>query len=313
MDDYLLTRDLNTQGFTSGEIRRMVRRGELARIRRGAYVRDGPDEAAAADPYDLRPSHRRLLEATASQLHPRATISHGSAGAVHGLPLFSGMVQHVHITRDRRGGGARRPVVWVHGSPLREEDRVIVDGLVVTSLSRTAVDLARTVTYDQGVAVADRALASGASAGELAESVEQARRWRGCLQARRVVAFADGRSESVGESFSRIRMRTLGLPDPVLQFEVVDANGYLVGRSDFAWPERRTLGEFDGRIKYGRLRRPGETVEDAVHREKLREDALRDQGWEVARWVWDDLRRPQVIADRVLRAFARAGFPLVRG
>ena len=94
---------------------------------------------------------------------------------------------------------------------------------------------------------------------------------------------------------------------PVLQYEVFDDNGYLIGRCDFAWPERRTLGEFDGRMKYGRLRRPGETVEEAVHREKLREDALRDQGWQMARWVWDDLRSPQVIADRIRRAFARAG------
>ena len=56
----------------------------------------------------------------------------------------------------------------------------------------------------------------------------------------------------------------------------------------------RRVGEFDGRMKYGRFRRPGETAEDAVHREKLREDALRDQGWQVARWIWDDLSSPQV-------------------
>ena len=31
-------------------------------------------------------------------------------------------------------------------------------------------------------------------------------RWHGAPQARRVIAFADGRSESVGESFSRIRL-----------------------------------------------------------------------------------------------------------
>jgi hypothetical protein len=114
----------------------------------------------------------------------------------------------------------------------------------------------------------------------------------------------------VGESFSRLTISQAGLPAPVLQFEVFDENGVLIGRCDFAWPERRTLGEFDGRVKYGRLRRPGETVGQAVHREKLREDALRDQGWQLARWTWEDLGRPQVIADRLARAFARAGAPL---
>ena len=257
MDDFLLTRDLSQQGFSSSEIRRMVRRGELARIRRGAYVSDGAALSAELDPHDLRTSHRRLIEATQSQLHPRAAMSHGSAAAVLGLPLFAGMVDHVHLTRDRRGGGVRRSVVWVHGSPLREEDRMMSDGLVVTSLARTTVDLARTLPYDQAVAVADGGLAVGACPGDLADCLEQARRWHGCGQARRVIAVADGRSESVGESFSRLRISRAGLPDPVLQFEVFADNGALIGRCDFAWPARRTLGEFDGRMKYGRLRRPG--------------------------------------------------------
>ena len=165
------------------------------------------------------------------------------------------------------------------------------------------------MSYDRAVAVADQALAAGADPGELAEALGQARRWHGCGQARRVVAFADSRSESVGESFSRVTMAELELPVPVLQLEVFDDNGYLLGRGDFGWPERRTLGEFDGRVKYSKLLRPGEGAEDAVYREKLREDALRDQGWQMARWVWDDLKTPQVIADRVLRAFARAGHP----
>ncbi len=239
------------------------------------------------------------------QLHPRAALSHGSAAAVHGLPLFRSMVERVHVTRDRYGGGVIRPTLRVHGSPLRDVDRVVVDGHVVTSLSRTVIDLARTLPYDQAVAVADRGLALGTDPSMLSEHLEQARSWQGAPQARRVVAFADGRSESVGESFSRITMVGV-LPVPVLQHEIFDEHGCLIGRCDFAWPERRTVGEFDGLVKYGRFRRPGETVEQAVYREKLREDALRDHGWQVARWVWDDLSRPQVITDRVRRAFARS-------
>ena len=78
-----------------------------------------------------------------------------------------------------------------------------------------------------------------------------------------------------------------------------------VARTDFAWPEFRTLGEFDGRVKYQRLRRKDETIEEAVIREKLREDALRDLGWQVVRWIWAELFRPQIIRDRLERAFAR--------
>lgn len=96
------------------------------------------------------------------------------------------------------------------------------------------------------------------------------------------------------------------VPAPTLQYEVLDHCSQLVGRCDFAWLERRTVGEFDGEVKYGRFLRPGETIEEAVLREKLREDAIRDQGWQVVRWTWDDLWTPQVIEDRILRAFDRA-------
>lgn len=307
MDDLILTKDLYARGFSTDEIRRMVRRGELARVRRGAYARERPGVVDPSDPYDLRTPHLRLIAGTEAQLHPRAVLSHGSAAAVWKLPLFPTMVSHVHLTRDRRGGGVRRSVVFVHGSPVRDEDRVLIDGVAVTSLARTTVDLARTQAYDRAVAIADGACAAGADPAHLAEAIDQARRWYGAPQARRVLDFADPRSESVGESFSRIRLHELGLPSFELQFEVFDADGYLLGRCDFAWPEHKTLGEFDGRVKYGRLRHPGETEADAVHREKLREDALRDHGWQVVRWVWDDLRRPQVIGERLRRAFARHG------
>ena len=80
----------------------------------------------------------------------------------------------------------------------------------------------------------------------------------------------------------------------------------MIGRGDFGWDEHRTIGEFDGRIKYGRLPRPGEAVEDVVYAEKLREDAIRDEGWQVVRWTWSDLKQPDVLADRIRRAFERS-------
>jgi hypothetical protein len=68
----------------------------------------------------------------------------------------------------------------------------------------------------------------------------------------------------------------------------------------------RTIGEFDGKIKYGRLLKPGQRIEDVIFEEKLREDALRDLGWQSVRWLWRDLYRRGVLRERVLRAFARA-------
>jgi hypothetical protein len=104
-----------------------------------------------------------------------------------------------------------------------------------------------------------------------------------------------------------VELLELGLPKPQLQVRILDTNGRLVARSDFGWLDRRTVGEFDGKIKYGRALEPGKSIEDVVYEEKLREDAIRDLGWQVVRWTWADLKRPEIIRDRLLRAFARAG------
>jgi len=57
--------------------------------------------------------------------------------------------------------------------------------------------------------------------------------------------------------------------------------------------QHRTIGEFDGRVGYGRLVRPGQSPADAVYEEKLREDAIRDTGRQVVRWTWPELDRPR--------------------
>ena len=125
------------------------------------------------------------------------------------------------------------------------------------------------------------------------------------MQARRVAAFLDPRSESVGESFSRVRCHELGLPVPDPQFDVFDDLDLFVARTDFGWPELRTLGEFDGMSKYLRLRRKDETIEEAVIREKLREDASAISAGRSSGGSGRSCSGPQVIADRLDRAFAR--------
>jgi hypothetical protein len=63
------------------------------------------------------------------------------------------------------------------------------------------------------------------------------------------------------------------------------------------------VGEFDGKIKYGRLLRPGQDAGEVVYAEKLREDALRDTGLSVVRWTWQDLETFDEVATRLRRHF----------
>jgi hypothetical protein len=182
----------------------------------------------------------------------------------------------------------------------------VIDKIAVTSVARTVLDLSRTLPWEQAVAAGDRALAVGLDPDELEQVLTRMAHWRGARQARRVVAMLDPLSESPGESVSRVRFVEQGIPSANSQFVVRDRRGEQVARSDFGWEEFQTVGEFDGKIKYGRLLRPGERVEDVVFDEKQREDAIRDEGWQVVRWCWADLYRPGVIGDRLRRAFDRA-------
>jgi hypothetical protein len=120
--------------------------------------------------------------------------------------------QRVHITRDRNYGGKRRSVVVVHCAPLADIDVIRLEGMHLTSLARTVLDLARSWPFEQAVAASDRAMAIGLRRFRLDEDLLRMERWPNVRQARRVVAFLDGRSESVGESLSRIPMADDGLP-----------------------------------------------------------------------------------------------------
>lgn len=295
----ILRRQALTDGLVDDEIARLRRRGEWTGLRRGAYV-------AGALPSERRLRHVLEVRATVAGLRTPAVVSHASAAAVHGLPLWGIPLTQVHITRRPPARSDSDTRLRSHAARLDDEDVVGVGPLAVTSPARTVVDLARLLPFAPALAVADAALRAGAATREhLTSLLNRASGTRGARAARRVVQAADGRSESVGESRSRAVMLQLGLPMPDLQVEVRRSDGSLIGRSDFGWEQSRVLGEFDGRVKYGRLLKPGQDPGDAVFAEKRREDALRDQDWRVVRWVWSELDAPLSFRRRLTERLER--------
>jgi hypothetical protein len=212
----------------------------------------------------------------------------------------------VHITRTPPAWNDASRFLCCHVARLRVADIVLVDGFPVTSPVRTALDLARSVSHERAVVMLDAALHGGLlSADALRDRLPGLLGVPGSRAAARAVAASDGRSESVGESRSRVALHRLGLAPSHLQLEVTTADGHRVARADFAWRGARLVGEFDGRIKYGRLLRPGQDPGDAVFEEKRREDAIRDEGWGVVGWTWSDISRPERLGARVRRALDR--------
>ena len=75
---------------------------------------------------------------------------------------------------------------------------------------------------------------------------------------------------------------------------------------DFAWPELGVFMEFDGRVKYEDLLRPGERASDVVLRERDRERLICETtGWVCVRVSWADLARPARLAARIRAAMNR--------
>ncbi|MGV8908211.1 MAG: hypothetical protein ACOH1Y_04455 [Propionicimonas sp.] len=296
------TFQLNLLGQSPRERQSLAKDGRLVLVRHGAYA----DEPAA----DALARHRQLIAGTVPLLGPGTVLSHVSAGVLHGLPSWASMLSKVTVLRRSPGHGSSRRYLHVRVAPLAFEEVAEVDGCPVTTLERTALDLSLCLTFERAVAVLDAAVHQGADPQVLGHSLAAAAGRHGVGAARAALASADGRSESVAESVSRVRMAEAGLPSPELQLNVFDDHGAWVARCDFGWEERGVLGEFDGRIKYTGT--PDE-VARAVMREKKREARLRELGWVVVRWDWDHLADPSGLRRRIQAAFAQARPATIRG
>ncbi|QNG17909.1 type IV toxin-antitoxin system AbiEi family antitoxin domain-containing protein [Rhodococcus triatomae] len=291
--------DAIARGFTDRELRAARTHGELVCLRRGHYLR-------AADHRELDEigRHRVLARAT-WESSTNTVVSHVSAAAFHGVDLWNVPLDTVHLTVDRRGGGRRHPTRHVHATPIRENEIVHIDGVAVTSIERTIVDLARTLPFEEATVIGDSALRLELTdRSRIQDTLKHARSRTGVHRAARTLQFLDGLSESVGESRSRVALDRMGYPAPRLQVPIVGTDSHVVARVDFLWEEEHVIGEFDGMAKYSMS--PGISEQEAFRREKLREDELRALGFIVARWTWGHLATPDTIRTRLGYAFAAA-------
>jgi hypothetical protein len=310
------TAQLLAAGISAGQIRRLNRNGALRRLRPGVYAPAATVTSVVRAPRDTNAGHAAeqliQLAAVLAVTGSQSVGSHRSAGRVFGLGLVGHDREQVtEITRapGDRGGHTARLGVLVHVARLPAEHVVSYRGVPLTSVPRTVIDLARTLPFAEGVAIADSALSAGlTSKSELSAVIGDCPRWPGLQRARQVTAFSDHRAESVLESLSRAVFHQFGLPPPDLQVWVGD-DEEAIGRVDFLWRRHRTIGEADGAMKY---------KTPARARTQLERDArLRAAGYEVVHFTWPDITRaPAQVVDAIRVAFSRGallGSPGRRG
>jgi hypothetical protein len=297
-----LRRELIASGLNDKAIARMVKTGQLHRVRYGSYVSgEAWTEGDDADRHAL--AARSVLARACSDVG----ISHASALGEWDVPLWDTAVDEVHITRTDQRAGRREAGVVQHLGALREHDVVLLNGVPVTSPTRTALDALGIMDTEHGLTVVNDLLHRGLTTPEDLEACRCfMERWPGSLAHDVVLRLADGRcGESVGEGRTFFICWKHGIPMPQPQYPILDRWGQVVAYLDHAWPERRAFVEFDGRVKYEGLLRPGESVTDAVLREKRREEMICElTGWRCLRLVWGDLYHPERTAHRIQNLLA---------
>lgn len=301
-DPYGLILRSETAGthISDEQLQRMVSTKALTRLWPGAMA----DFTAVSELHAIE-KYRLTVIAAARAGRPGRVVSHASAAAMHRLPMLWPDLSQVHVTSPRVGKRARNIVR--HQAAVDPQDIEVIDGVTVTSIERTACDVARLGTNRQALAVLDAALRRDADPDRMRRILDSCRGFKGVEMLRRAMAHANASSESVGESLSRaVMLEFPDLPVPRQQVEIVDDHGRFIARVDFLLTTR-VIGEFDGMIKYsGGV--GNEPAWQTVVKEKAREDKLRAQGYIVVRWTWPDLADKARFYEQITKALRLGGF-----
>jgi len=309
IDSSAPTFELSRHARRTGTERSLARRkksGDLVRVRQGVYI-------AAASWASLTADSRFRAEvfAAAEVVRPGTQFAGDSAAALLRIPTLGPWPTRVEVLGHRATGG--RSSSGVHRRAAPDDPHPLeVNGVAVTSLARTAVDLGAASSFLRAVCMIDDTLReprkgefrhthgiANSSKAELLDIVASLAPFPGMVKTARAIGFANGASGSIGESLSRGQMHVLGLPAPLLQVPFYDADG-LIGYVDFYWPELGLIGEFDGRVKYnGRWYNRGQLPEEVVWAEKQREDRLRAVARDLVRWNWDVAFSAPLLAARL--------------
>ncbi len=161
------------------------------------------------------------------------------------------------------------------------------------------LDCARIRPLEEAAVISDHALRKGAGRKPRRRLLGESQTKRGSRRALGLLDVLDGRSESAGETWTRLLLHAFGLHNFTLQVEIPTREGLF--RADFADPEARVIIEFDGAAKYNDYR----PAEEVLIAERRRENALQELGWAFFRINWKHLDRPGELRQRLFTFLAR--------
>lgn len=226
-------------GVSRSRLATLTRRGLVRPVLRGVYA-----VAQLVDCIEFRAAALALI------VPPTAIMTDRSAAWLHMVDVLAPSAVHQMPPLDvysRGGSRLRRPGVSSGERHMRDEDVMVVDGVLVTTRLRTAFDLGRRLNRFHALAALDGLLRAGVQHDELLAGVDRFRGQRGVVQLRLLAPLADPRPESPPESVLRLHwLEASGMPPPQPQVWVHDA-GYPRFRVDVGNEDLRYGAEYDGR------------------------------------------------------------------
>ncbi len=253
-------------GISRAYVDDAVRNRLIVRPLRGVYLRA-----------DVEPSLINRALAAGLVVSSHSVLCDRTAAWIHGCDVFDfreldvtppleSYVLRGHDPTDRPecDGGTR---------DLCPDDWIEIDGVRVTTPLRTALDLGCALSRRRALAAMDSLMrAHGFDTADLRRMLRRYSRRRGVVQLRELVELVDGRSESSGESWTRLEIIDSGLPSPEPQYWVCIA-GVPTYRLDLAYPHARVAVEYDGEEFH--------SSPDARANDGARRRWLQANGWKV--------------------------------
>ncbi|RAZ33354.1 endonuclease domain-containing protein [Microbacterium sp. SMR1] len=230
-----LTEKARDLGVTAGRLRAR----DLARPLHGARAREPLSDLD-------------LLRLIRERVPPHAFFCGPTAAAVHRMPLPAPLrdaaATRPHLAVALPANRIRRPEVVGRALAVRPDDIVEVGGIRLTTVERTWVDLAGSMSLGALVAAGDTLIARGGprtTIDALGLAHERAGRSRGAVRRAEALALLDDGAESPRESELRVLLVRAGLPRP--ETNVVVRDGWrFVARVDLLYREARLIIEYDG-------------------------------------------------------------------
>jgi hypothetical protein len=261
-------RQLVALGFSPHAVDHVIGRRWLRVVHRGVY---------AVGPAPLTAKGRWMAAVLAAG--PDAVLSHRSAGALRRLGVTEGSGIDVTTARSLRS----RPGIVMHRARLAADEFDTVDGIRVTTVARTLLDLAADLPAHQ----LERAMHE-AEVQRLGDTIglhaliDRHPCNHGTRTLRAILA-----GQQLGRTITKSELEALflaflgdhGLPRPhVNHLIATPANTY---ECDVVWPQARLIVELDGYATHGTRKR--------FEQDRARDRALTIAGWRVIRITWRQL------------------------